>query len=95
MSNLFINLVADKITFLLDTVNVDLKDNHKLQLVKCLVFENYYIPLAISSLYGEMYNVVTNTGEMPDGLPTNWRSKHLVIDELGLDKPTRRNKKSV
>jgi hypothetical protein len=84
MSDLFTQLAVDKIVSLLDTVNADLKKKDKLQLVKCLVFGNYYIPVAVSNLYGEMYNIVTNTGEMPAGMPTNWRSKRLVIDELGL-----------
>lgn len=84
MADLFTQLAADRIVSLLETVNADLKKKDKLQLVKCLVFSKYYIPVAVSNLYGEMYNVITNTGDMPAGLPTNWRSKHLVIDELGL-----------
>ncbi|GEM_PF-5413001 len=95
MPDLFTNLAADKIISLLESVNIDLKKKEQIVLEKCLVYKQYYILVAHSGLYGEMYNVVTNTGEMPTGLPTNWRSKHLVIDELGLDKPTRRNKKSV
>lgn len=84
MADLFTQLAADRIVSLLQTVNADLKKKDQLQLVKCLVFGNYYIPVAVSNLYGEIYNVVTNTGDMPAGMPTNWRSKHLVIDELGL-----------
>lgn len=84
MPDLFTNLAADKIISLLEAVNMDLKKKEQLVLEKCLVYKHYYILVAHSGLYGEMYNVVTNIGEMPAGLPTNWRSKHLVIDELGL-----------
>lgn len=84
MPDLFTNLAADKIISLLEAVNMDLKKKEQLVLEKCLVYKQYYILVAHSGLYGEMYNVVTNTGEMPTGLPTNWRSKHWVIDELGL-----------
>lgn len=85
MASLFDVLVADKAISVLNAVNDGMKEKDKFKLEPELWkrYKQYFIIVAESRVYGRMFNILTDTGDFPEGMPTNWRIWNNILDDLG------------
>lgn len=72
--DLFTPLIVAKINDLLEAVNDGVKPKDQFVFKEAVYHKKHVIFCADSRVFGVMFNVLTDTGEFPEGLSACWRS---------------------